>query len=74
MESLVKESQVVRLFNHTVPEPIENRTDAEETNRLAQCLDSLQINPDDQRIGFIGATFVRQNSSFVNETEESLNL
>lgn len=74
MESLAKECQVVRLFNQTVPEPLENRTDAKETNHLAQCLDSLQINPDDQRIGFIGATFARQNSLFVNETEESLNL
>lgn len=74
VESLAQECLVVRLFNRTLPAPLENCIDVMEASRLSECLDDLQIEPDSQRLGFIGAAFSRQRSLFINETAESLNL
>jgi NADP-dependent 3-hydroxy acid dehydrogenase YdfG len=74
VESLAQECQVVRLFNRNLPEPMENCVDVGEIGRLSECLDNLPIEPQQQRLGFIGAAFAKQSSLFINETFESLNL
>lgn len=70
--SLATKCHIVRIYNHTVPEANDNCTDLMGISSLNECLDQLKISPDDQRIGFIGAAFKRQNSLFINESPADL--
>lgn len=73
VELFAETFKVVRIFNQTIPKPLKNCIDIAGLTELDHCLEKLEINPNDQRIGFIGAAFARQNLLFVNESSESLN-
>jgi len=72
VESLSAKCHVVRIYNQTVPEPNVNCTDIMGISSLNECLNQLIINPEQQRLGFIGAAFKRQNSLFINESVPNL--
>jgi 3-oxoacyl-[acyl-carrier protein] reductase len=72
VESLVRDFYLVRVYNKTVPTPLQNCVDIGNASDILDAVSSLSKDGETPRIGLIGAAFARQKALLVDLDTKSI--